>query len=205
MDVDPMEAVENNNEDQPTTTEDKKRARLNSLVAVTVAILATFMGICKVKDDNIVQQMQLDQAEKIDHWGYYQARNIREEIAKSTASQLELQAATAPSSARAAYQTKIAEYRKLEADQHEKKAEEMEKAKAAEKDYDAWNIHDDQFDLSDALLAISISLLALTALTHNWKLFWFSMIPTFFGVLMGVAGLFKWPLHPDFLTKLLGT
>ena len=54
---------------------------LNRRVAVTVALLATFMGVCKIKDDNIVQGMQQAQADKIDHWSYYQARNVREEIA----------------------------------------------------------------------------------------------------------------------------
>ena len=31
-------------------------------------LLATFMGICKVKDDNIVQAMQQAQADKIDNY-----------------------------------------------------------------------------------------------------------------------------------------
>jgi len=39
-------------------------------VAVTVALLATFLGICKVKDDNIVQAMQQAQADRIDHWAF---------------------------------------------------------------------------------------------------------------------------------------
>jgi len=73
-----------------------KKAWLNPAVAITVALLATFMGICKVKDDNIVQAMQQAQADKLDHWQFYQARNIREEIAKSTVAQLQLQALTAP-------------------------------------------------------------------------------------------------------------
>ncbi len=67
-------------------------SRLNTWVAITVALLATFMGICKVKDDNIVQAMQQAQADKIDHWSFYQARNIRQEIAQATLSQLTLAA-----------------------------------------------------------------------------------------------------------------
>ena len=43
--------------------------------------LATFLGVCKVKDDNIVQAMQQAQADRLDHWNFYQARNIREEVA----------------------------------------------------------------------------------------------------------------------------
>ena len=79
----------------------------------------------------------------------------------------------------------------------------MEKAKQADKTYDAKNYHDDQFDLSDAQIAIAISLLAVTSLTQKRWLFGVAMIPTFFGVLMGLAGLLGWHIHPDWLTNLL--
>ena len=46
-------------------------------------------------------------------------------------------------------------------------------------------------------------MLAVTALTRLWPLFWASLIPTVFGVLMGVAGLAGLPIHPDALVKLL--
>ena len=67
MDLDPKDVVEE--------ARSASSGRLNAVVAVTVAILATFMGICKVKDDNIVQAMQQAQADKLDHWAFYQARN----------------------------------------------------------------------------------------------------------------------------------
>lgn len=47
--------------------EKKKSNWLNPAMAITVALLSTFMGICKVKDDNIVQSMQQAQADKLDH------------------------------------------------------------------------------------------------------------------------------------------
>ena len=78
MDIDPMDVVETAQQ----AGSPRKTAWLNPAVAITVALLATFMGICKVKDDNIVQAMQQAQADKLDHWQFYQARNIREEIAK---------------------------------------------------------------------------------------------------------------------------
>src|SRR5438128_9282017 len=83
MEIDPLQSSDDN-------AANAKYARLNTWVAITVAILATFMGICKVKDDNIVQSMQQAQANKIDHWAFYQARNIREEIAKSSVVQIKL-------------------------------------------------------------------------------------------------------------------
>ncbi len=136
--------------------------------SLTIALLATFMGICKVKDDNIVQAMQQAQANKIDYWNFYQARNIREEVAKSTLLQIRLAASSQPASEQANYQKAIAQYELLALEQGQKKIEVKAQAEQAQRDYDAANFRDDQFDLADALLAIAISLLAVTALTHLW-------------------------------------
>src|SRR5438876_10734373 len=95
MDIDPMESASEAS-GETTVSGDRERARLNTRVAITVALLATFLGVCKVKDDNIVQAMQQAQADKLDHWNFYQARNIRQEVAAAAADQLKLAAASAP-------------------------------------------------------------------------------------------------------------
>jgi hypothetical protein len=202
MDIDPKELIE-----QAKAAAEKAQARstarLNAAVAVTVAVLATFMGICKVKDDNIVQAMQQAQADKLDHWAYYQARNVRQDVAEAAATQLELARLAAPPTSTAAYDAAIARYREVAADQARKKEALKTQAENDQKAYDALNYRDDQFDLSDALLAIAIALLAVTALTGLWPLYWATLVPTFFGVLMGVAGLTALPIHPDALVRLL--
>ena len=180
-----------------------RSTRLNATVAVTVAVLATFMGICKVKDDNIVQAMQQAQADKLDYWAYFQSRTIRADVAESTATQLLLAKGAAPAAQAADYDKAIAGYRDKAADQLKKRDELKAQAEAAQQAYDSLNYRDDQFDLSDALLAISIALLAVTALTKLWPLFFVAMVPTFFGVIMGVAGLAALRIHPDALIKLL--
>src|SRR5438874_4557488 len=100
MDPDPMEFVDEDGEKKESVAvaeAHKARARLNTMVAISVALLATFMGIRKVKDDNIVQAMQQAQADKIDNYAWYQARNIREEVANATLAQLKAaQASAAP-------------------------------------------------------------------------------------------------------------
>ncbi len=202
MDLNPMDAVEGTNESTATPS-DHRIARLNTWVALTVAILATFMAVCKVKDDNIVQAMQQTQADRVDHWAYYQARNLREEVANAALVQLKLSADGLPASRQAAYIDAINSYAELVKDQANKKESVLAQAKEDQKTYNALNVHDDQFDLSDAMLAIAISLLALTALTHKRWLFWIALIPTTGGVLMGLAGLFGWALHPSILTSLL--
>jgi hypothetical protein len=198
MELDPIDTV-----DQAAHSGEAAASRLNMLVAVSVAVLATFMGICKVKDDNIVQGMQQAQAAKIDHWAFYQARNVRQEVMKSTELQLELGLAAAPKASQAAYRSAIEEYTRLEAEQETKKAELMAQAAQDQKDYDSANYRDDQFDLSDAFLAITVALLAVTALTQQRWLYGVAMVPTFFGVLMGLSGLLGWQVHPNWLISLI--
>src|SRR3954466_14605739 len=122
MEVDPIESATGADEDN-SASRDRERIRLNTRVAVTVALLATFLGVCKVKDDNIVQAMQQAQADKLDHWNFYQARNVRQEVAAAAAGQLELAAAAAPAAQQASYRTAIATYEALVADQAKKKEE----------------------------------------------------------------------------------
>ncbi|HSI47311.1 MAG TPA: DUF4337 domain-containing protein [Ideonella sp.] len=204
MDIDPQDLIKiDDKDDARERRADRKGARLNTFVAITVALLATFMGICKVKDDNIVQAMQQAQADKIDHWAFYQARNLREEVAKAALVQLRLQASDRPADKRAGYDEAIAQYEKLAREQAEKKDELRKQALADQATYDALNFRDDQFDLSDAAIAIAISLLAIASLTQLWWLYGLAMLPAGFGVVMGTAGLAGWHLHPTALVGLL--
>ena len=202
MDVDPVESAAEAADDS-AASDDQRRARLNAHVAVTVALLATFLGVCKVKDDNIVQAMQQAQADRLDHWNFYQARNIRQEVASAAVTQLTLAAAGAPPAQQERYRAAIGSYEAVVADQAKKKEELRLQAEQDQKTYDALNYRDDQFDLSDTLVALAISLLALTALTHKRWLYTVALIPTAFGAVMGLAGLFGWRLHPDMLARLL--
>jgi lipopolysaccharide export LptBFGC system permease protein LptF len=202
MDVDPVESATGADEDN-AASRDGERIRLNTWVAVTVALLATFLGICKIKDDNIVQAMQQAQADKLDHWNFYQARNIRQEVASAAVTQLKLAAAAAPAAQQESYRDAIAKYEALVTDQATKKEELRQQAEQDQKTYDALNYRDDQFDLSDALIALAISLLALTALTHKKWLYWIAIVATVGGVLFGLAGLLGWHLHPDNVARLL--
>jgi len=187
----------------PDTNEGSRLSRLNAAVALSVALLGTVMGVCKLKDDNIVQAMQQGQADKIDHWAFYQARNLREEVAKATLVQLRLQAAGRPAAERAGYDEAIAQYGKLAADQAQKKEELRLQAARDQQQYDALNYRDDQFDLADAAISIAIAVLAVASLTQAWWLYGVAMIPGVFGTVMGIAGLAGWHLHPQALAQLL--
>src|SRR5437764_1953199 len=151
MEIDPLESAEGSAGSSPA------HARLNTWVAITVALLATFMGICKVKDDNIVQGMQQAQADKIDHWSFYQARNIRQEVAQSTVTTLKLQRRGAAPADRLAIDSSIAQFDALVRDQATKKDSLRLQALDDQRTYDSLNYRDDQFDLSYTLIALPIS------------------------------------------------
>ena len=191
MDVNPLEAAE------------ARSSRLNATVALTVALLSTVMGVCKVKDDNIVQAMQQAQADKVDHWNFYQARNLREELARATTVQLKLQATGRPAAERAEHEAAIARYEALATEQAQKKAELMQQAQQDQKNYDALNYRDDQFDLADAAISIAIAALAVASLTQAWWLYGLALLPGLCGTFMGIAGLAGWQFHPQLLAGLL--
>ena len=117
--------------------------------------------------------------------------------------QLLLQRAGTPAPQVAHVDSAITRYKALVADQATKKDSLRLQAESDQRTYDTMNYRDDQFDLSDTLLALAISMLALTSLTRKRWLYWVAMVPTAIGVLMGLAGLFGWHIHPDTITRLL--
>lgn len=182
--------------------DNSRRNRLNNLIAISVALLAAFMAVTKVKDDNIVQAMLQAKSDAVDTWGEYQAKRIKHHLVelgrdqtvalRSTASQNTAQLDTLVQH----YESEIARYQDDE-------TELQKKARAFEAQYDALNYKDDQFDLSDAALSVCLAMLAVAALTGKKWLLWASWLIGAGGVVMGVAGLIGLKMHPDWLTKLL--
>jgi len=184
-------------------SEPESKDRLTNWIAVSVAVLAAFMAIAKVKDDNIVQAMQQAKSDAVDTWSEYQSKRIKQhflELGRDQTIALHESAAKQTSTILDGqlkrYESEIARYQKEE-------SELQQRAKGYEAQYDALNYRDDQFDLSDAATSVSIATLAVTALTKKKWLFWMSLALGVIGVVMGVAGLASLKIHPDWLTKLL--
>jgi len=191
--------MENPSELLPETN---ARDRLNNWIAISVALLAAFMAITKVKDDNIVQAMLQAKTDAVDTWSEYQAKRIKHHLLELGQDQTIALRATAPQAAAQLdeqvkhYESEIARYQNEE-------TELQDKARAFEKQYDALNFRDDQFDLSDAFLSVALAMLAVTALTRKRWLLWTSLVFGAFGFIMGLAGLIGWRIHPDWLSRLL--
>lgn len=184
-------------------SEKDSKNRLNNWVAVSVAILAAFMAVTKVKDDNIVQAMLQAQASAVDTWSEYQSARLKQhmmELGKDQAQAARL-AAQAQVAAQLDAQT---QHYDAEINRYAQESKDLQdKAHGFEAQYDALNYRDDQFDLSDAALSVALAMLAVTALTGKRWLLWASLVFAGFGLIMGLAGLFGLHIHPDALSKLL--
>ena len=182
-------------------------SRLNSIIAALVAIAATFMALCNVKDGNIGQAMEEAQASSVDAWAYFQAKGTKLNIAESARDTLVLQREISPAmspEARALVDKKIADYDAKIRLYEREKAEIKAKAEGFQQEYDRLNTHDDQFDMAEALTSVAIALLGITALTRKRRLLYVAWTFAALGVVLGIAGFAGLGLHPDFLARWLG-
>ena len=191
-------------EEEAERVERKREQKLKNVVALTIALLATFAGLCKVKAENVAQAMQKTESERVNQYMWYQARNIREEVLSAAAAQMKAGTAGVAPAARSAWEKQTADFEQLANEQKTKQKKQLEDAEKADKTYEALNVHDDQFDAADAFFSIAITLLALTALTGSWPLYFVALIPTVAGFVMGSAGLFNAGLKLEIVSKLLG-
>lgn len=178
-----------------------KNKVLNRQVALTVVVLSVFMGVSNIKDGNLVQSMQVAKADAVDSWSEYQATRTKLHVAESALAQDRLLSAAAPRPAVAAETTRL----ETAIAKYGQESEALKaKAKGLEAAYEAMNLHDDQFDASEALVSIAISLAAVAALAEAPWVLYAGWVFGAFGLLMGVAGFAGWGLHPDILSRWLG-
>jgi len=95
------------NETIQESLEQAEKGKLNAKVALFVAITATFMALCNVKDGNIVQAMSQAQAHSIDAWSYFQAKSTKQAIAENSLNLLKAQKIAGSETLIANYEKKL--------------------------------------------------------------------------------------------------
>lgn len=172
-------------------------SRLNSMVALFVAITATFMALCNVKDGNVVQAMSQAQAHGIDAWSHFQAKSTKQAIAENALDQLKAENKPGSEEMIRKYEEKIARY-------DTEKAEIKKEAEGFAKEYEDINVFDDQFDMTEAFLSIAIAMFGITALTQQKPLFYFACLLSISGIIFGLTAFMHISLHSDLISKILG-
>ncbi len=193
------EQVERANE----TSNDPK---LNSWIAIVVAVSASFMAIFNIKDNNIVQAMSQAQAHAIDTWSFYQAKSTKQHLAENIKNQLEIDLLFQPHIDQQAQEKvkKLIEESQSKIEKYEKEKNDLKiQAESFQIEYEKLNLHDDQFDLAEAAISLALSILGITALIQKRPLFYFALVLVGVGLTFGFAGFLNWNLHPDWLARIL--
>lgn len=177
--------------------------RLNSIVAILVALTATCMAIGNVKGNNIALAMGRTSAKAVDTWSYYQAKSTKQNLAEATLDELVTMKslATGRTAGDEATDQRIANYKQQVTRYEQEKTAIKDEAEGYERSYEALNLREDQFDLSEAAYSVAIALLGVTALTRKRWLLGLAAVFMAIGLTFGLAGFLSWPLHSE---KLMG-
>ena len=180
--------------------------RLNRVISVLVAVLATVMALFNVKDGNIVQAMAQAQARGVDAWSYFQAKSTKQSLAENMLDQLTIErergGALTPEAA-ALLDKKIDFYRGKVSRYESEKEEIKKQAESYQQEYDQLNLHDDQYDIAEAGITVALAVLGIAALTRRTWLVWFALLFAGVGLASGIAGFVGGDFHLDFLARLL--
>jgi hypothetical protein len=178
-------------------------SRLNSTIALLVALAATFVALAGVKDRNLTLGMMKAQTKAVDTWNYYQAKSMKQNLAEATLDELHAVSPTSSAAGDPQADKRFEDYRGKIARYEREKEDVKKEAEGYEHQYEALNVRHDQFDLSDGAMSVAIALLGVTALTRKRWLLGVAAVFLAVGVLFGVAGFLNWNLHADALTSWL--
>lgn len=189
------------------TIEGAGDSKMNGVIALSVAISATWMALCNVKGGNVVQAMAKTQVASNNAWSYYQAKSTKQNIAESTVQELEIQRDTLPGltdAAKTELDARIARF-KSEVVRYGKEKEEIkQKAESLEKEYDKLSFKDDQFDIGEASTSVALAVFGVTALTQKRWLLYVAFAFAAAGAIVGLLGFTGVTYRPEWLAKLLG-
>ena len=144
-----------------------------------------------------MQAMSQAQAHAINSRSYFEAKSTKQNIKENTLEMLKLQNPAVRDEIIKKYEDQVARYEK-------EKAVIKTQAENFTKEYDDINLFDDQFDMTDALLTISIAIFGIASLTQKKWLLYFATGVSFTGIILGLTAFMKISLHSDFVSKILG-
>jgi len=147
-------------------------------VAFTMSVLAVLVAVTTVLGHRTHTQAVLNQDDRTDQWGEYQAHKTRASNEKLHAELLRTLTVTDKAKAEGLAKKDDAESAKLT----DETKDDMEKAEALQKKVEEAEARADRFDLAEALLEIGLVITSVTLLTHR-RIYWH------FGILFALGGI----------------
>jgi len=189
------------------TLEKAAEGGFTAVVALLVAVTATTMAICHIKDSNIVLAMSRMQTKTVDNWSYYQAKSTKQHLAENMLAQIKLQKETSPSvppASKTALEAAEQIYEQQAKKYDEERAAIKQQTDQLEDEYEHLNSQHDLFDLAEAGFSVSLALYGIAALTRRRSLLLFAILVSSSGLLFGFGGFAGWSPQLGWLGRLLG-
>ena len=166
------------------------------LIGVFIGVLAVILAICSMGGGNAAKEATLRNIEASNTWAFFQAKNLRRQLLRVQADELELMLATSASSepGRSAVEGKLRHYREqdklLTSDPKSQEGldELFQKGKALEAARDLAMRRDPYFDYGEALLQIAIVLASVAIISGGTPVLAASAFAGGLGALLTVNG-----------------
>ena len=171
----------------------KQRDRL---IGVYIGVLAVILAICSMGAGNAAKEATLRNIEAANNWAFFQAKNLRRQLLRVQADELELMLATTVDSepGRAVVEGKLRQYRDqdklLTSDPKSQEGldELFQKGKSLEAARDLAMRRDPYFDYGEALLQIAIVLASVAIISGGAPVLAASVLAGSLGALLTLNG-----------------
>lgn len=181
-------------DDLARDAEDDNRKDREKYVGVYIGILAVLLAICSLGGSNATKDATLLNIKAANTWAFFQAKNMRRHVIRTTTDELELRLLTETgltADGKAAIAAKIKSYH--EQDEALTKGKEglddlFTQAKAMEAERDVAMRRDPYFDWGGALIQIAIVLASVAILTGGTVILWSSIGVALLGIVMMLNG-----------------
>lgn len=177
--------------------QDDNRKDRDRLIGVYIGVLAVLLAICGMGGGNAAKDATLKNIEATNTWSFFQAKNLRRQVLRTQAEELELwliKEPQMPGDAKAAVTAKIGNYKQqaeqLSSDEKSREGLDQlwEKGKALEAARDVAMARDPYFDYGQALLQIAIVLASVALISSGQALLLLSALIGFTGSLLMLNG-----------------
>lgn len=160
-------------------------SRRDRLIGIYIGILAALLAVCSLGGGNATKTATLLTIQATDMWAFFQAKNIRRQVVRVAADELDLLLAREPSltgSAKAAVEAKLKAYREQERrltsepDKGEGIEELLKRGKELEAMRDKALKQDPYFDYAQVFLQIAIVLASVAIIAGGTALLYGSAV-----------------------------
>ncbi|MGI9407386.1 MAG: DUF4337 family protein [Hyphomicrobiaceae bacterium] len=177
----------------------------NRGVAIGVAVVSACLAIANIKNGNISQAAQGEQRAAASSWNQYQAKRLRQFALEMRLQDTRVRVAEGSVTLTPGQRDLVEKWGFKNAEYTRELGELSQQARAHEARYKQLTLMDDEYDVAEAFLTLTLALLAVAALTRNQWMLAGGLLIGSISILFTIsafAGLTA--LHPSWLLKAIG-